>query len=345
MRSIVGVWGSYHYGNFGDDLMAEVFSRELTRRGFDVVVFSENDSMFECDSNRRIVRDLDFGLLSSGALVVGGGAMLSRESLVRYLFRAASRNVEKEFRALNTELDRNRVRCIPLSIGGEINESGGIFGSRKYFFSKNSYRKGTVRLRTDIGLVKNSFNRNYSYVPDVLFTTADFYSAGKKNSDGLKVGVNLHKNKAQEVVRLLEEIVGHDSIFSIETHSSFYGGDYEWSGSEFRQVKYEVLDEFIKEISSFDVIVSDKLHLGLVASCFGVPFIPYKAKGKTLSVHQECGAESVVSKDVMTFRNVLIQFLERNSGIFLRDRIKDLGLSIQAAATFELMEEWVGEVV
>lgn len=74
----IALWGSYNYGNFGDDLMADLISSRLTGLGHSVKVVSVNPDILSGASaaDISIVPTLD-ACRDVDIVVIGGGAMLS----------------------------------------------------------------------------------------------------------------------------------------------------------------------------------------------------------------------------------------------------------------------------
>lgn len=329
----VAIWGSYHYGNFGDDLMAEIYARMLSEAGHEPVIISQNPKIVD---TTQVAFDLDSaGLGNDDPVVIGGGAMLSTESRVAYLGRSASRAVEKEFRELLKFAGRSSRRVLPISVGGGGDAvASGIYGSRRRFFAGSWASEGTVRLRGDLEAARRTFGKSYEYFPDVLFTTPTYFSgpvadAGAKSR---RLGINLHTKRAEP---LLKELSRHTALEEYElvpvvTHSSVFNDQYEWGASAPDRLQYEELTDFLHGLSSLDALVSDKLHVGLVASTFGVPFVPYQPKAKTRSLHTELGLTALVQDSPEAAAEVVAKVLSDSGAESLADRWRSLDLSSEA---------------
>lgn len=296
-RREVGIWGSYHYGNFGDDLMAELFARQVRSWGHEPVVFSTNPHVVS-PGIARVLPDLA-DWRDGRVLVIGGGAMLSSDTWIEYLLRPATKAVEREFAALLAFCRRHSPAVIPISIGGGGTDDARVLGSRASFFEGPWARQGTVRLRGDLKLLNKRFGKTYEDHPDVLFGTARLLgrpNQRRRRSGGpLRVGINLHRKRAVDVIAALAHLGSDIETVPVTTHSSVFPTPYEWGHGGPRALDYQTLDPFLDGLASLDLIVSDKLHVGLVGATLGVPFLSYMAKAKTAALHRELGVGRAVA--------------------------------------------------
>lgn len=293
----IGVWGSYHYGNFGDDLMALIYAHRLATEGFEPVIFSANPALTAPFTYKTIDSITNWNS-DDATVVMGGGAMLSGESFLRFVARPVSRKVNHEFRELNAACSKHRLRVIPISIGGDGMANASIFGARHRFFKAGFANLGTVRLRGDRELLTRQYQKDYPYFPDVLFATKkvldSLFTVKRCKPDKFTIGLNVHTSKGVELAAALKKSFPGASVVNIGTHSSFYPGNYEYQEPNSRLIDYSTLPEFIADLAGLSVIVSDKLHVGLVGAVYGVPFVSYQAKSKTIGLHRELGLEEVV---------------------------------------------------
>ncbi|MDE0545392.1 polysaccharide pyruvyl transferase family protein [Microbacterium sp. C7(2022)] len=337
----IAIWGSYGHGNFGDDLMADIFARHLRRRGRVPVVISSNSGLGD---------EIDAEALPSlatwtrGPIVIGGGAMLSTTSVVRTLASPASRVVEKEFRDLNRCLKSGRSAVVPISIGSDGVERPRIWGSRRAFFAGPLPAYGTVRLRSDVELMQRVFGKRYRHYPDVLFATRRFYDIGAVREDGFVVGVSLNARHALPVVEAIQARFGKEvKVVPLITHSSHFESPYEWGVGTQAAVRYEGLQAFIRTLSSMSVVVTDKLHVGLVAAVCGVPFVSFGGRGKTVSQHRELGIEGALAPSPDAVVQILSSILDGNSRPTMADVVDREELDERALGHLDALDEWLSE--
>ena len=281
----VGVWGSYHYGNFGDDLMAELFAGQLREWGYQPVVFSRNPGVV-APSTARVMPSIN--AWQGRDVVMGGGAMLSSDTLAEYFLRPATRAVRREFDELVQWCRANDGKVIPISVGGDGTGEAQIRGSRRQLFAGPWATNGTVRLRADQVLMSRAFDKRYAYYPDVLFATARLMKIPRRMPSAparcFRVGINLHRKRAVVVVDALRARFGSAlDLVPITTHSSVFEHPYEWGSGEGHALAYETMVPFVQGLGGLDLLVSDKLHVGLVAATLGTPFLSYQGKAKTQS--------------------------------------------------------------
>lgn len=335
----VGIWGSYNHGNFGDDLMAEIFSMELRRLGMAPVVFSANPHVVSPGTATVSSSLSDW---DDSTVILGGGAMLAGESLAAYWLRSASRVVAREFSELTAWGQRTGGRVLPISIGGDGAESATLFGDRNSFFKSELAPRGTVRLKDDRTLLKAQYHKDYEYYPDVLFATRRVLGemSNSQPRSSPRVGVNLHEKRAEKAVESLRVVLGDTAeLVPIKTHSDFFHGNYEWSPDSLPSVGYTSLAGFVGDLAGLDVIVSDKLHVGLVASTYGVPFISYQSKPKTTSLHHEVGASGASTTTPDALAHLVRRILDGSGPYTLADAIPDRGLDERARGHLSYMEK------
>jgi hypothetical protein len=346
-RRAVGIWGSYDYGNFGDDLMATIFARQVSVWGYEPVVFSANAQVvepFRC----QLVKSIGHCDEALAGVVMGGGAMLSSESWLRYRLRPLSRRVDAEFRELLEACRRHNYRVIPVSIGGDGVASAGIYGARRQFFASEHAPAGSVRLRGDLDQLRLGFGKtDYAYFPDILFATRlvlPLPECEKANSQVPRIGVNVHAGKGPELLRALQDTLPEAQLLFVRTHSSYFSKQYEYEPQGANSMCYERASDFLQELRGLDLIISDKLHVGLVAAVYGVPFLSYRGKSKTVGLHRELGlVEALVTeaRDAAAKAKRIVE--KRTAPMTLAERIVEEGLDTQACGHLDLLRVRLNE--
>ncbi|TQK18634.1 hypothetical protein FBY40_1123 [Microbacterium sp. SLBN-154] len=311
--------------------MAEMFASFLSSDGHDVTVISRNPRVVENASAKIVDKLENWSAPDEPLIVMGGGAMLSRDTVLEFLARPASRAVDSEFKELTNFASRANARVLPISIGGSGTPDGsGIFHNRRRFFRGDAAPEGTVRLKGDSTLMSRVFGKSYSFFPDVLFSaSAHLPQVPKPTSTArARVGVNVHEKRATSLVDALNNgaLSAQFQFIPVVTHSSAFSGHYEWGHSEADRVQYQSVSSFLRELASFDAIVSDKLHVGLVAATFDVPFFSFQPKAKTRALHEELGLAQAVTEEPAGVVAQLASLAAGSAPQTLRDRIKSEGL-------------------
>ena len=303
----VAIWGSYEHGNYGDDLMAVIFANHLKNMGIRPVVYRLNNKVAEqysidtTDNIDDLFSDCAFAIL-------GGGGMLVTDSLLRRTFSKVSRSFEKDFKDLYQALKKYGTSFFPISIGGNgyLEESFKLASYRNKVFKSDCCKKGTLRLESDAHWGKR-LDIDFTCVPDVLLSTAkQFPDIEKKQSDKLVVGVNLVGDCCQPFVDKLEKFAKQQDKIEfvyINTHLDGYGHNYELtpsSGSNKLVRTFQHNQSFertLELLSSLDLLISSKLHLGLTALTFQTPFVSFCGKSKTESFLSDVSVAKTTFKE------------------------------------------------
>ncbi|MFQ4139765.1 polysaccharide pyruvyl transferase family protein [Nodosilinea sp. PGN35] len=287
------VWGSYNYGNYGDDIMALQFAQTLNSNGLQPWVYRLNRdvaSRFQIHSTDSI----DELLEQAEFCLIGGGAMLE----------SGPSEMDLDFEDLTRASARYHCPVFPVSVGGD---GQGILSrlspQKKAFWTSDYCQNPTVRLTSDVALAQ-LLDKQATYYPDVLWTVKDAWGIEpKQNADGkMHVGINIPNSAAARLmVQQLSTIaaVRRDIVFHfIRTYLPTSPVNLELmpkSQSPFiRQHVYTDPKETLEFLSSLNLVISHKLHLGLTALALGVPFLSLGGKGKTKTFLREIGADFAI---------------------------------------------------
>lgn len=290
------IWGCYWQGNFGDDLMAVLMARDLQNMGHDVLVF-RLPSNIASKYSLKSVNDVETGVAWADVVLLGGGAVL-KAALPgwRKIFSASSREIEREIEKLAIELIKKKKALYCCSIGSDgVSSLMQLSPARKKLICETDFRGGSLRLEKDVSMFDVLDNSEVFYSPDILLSSyLKFPVNGYENreSNRVKIGVNVSKRDGlfvRRLVRKLEKFSNMEISFLL-THSKSSGivSEYASDNVKFqgRPVPVLINDdpvEFLNRLKEFDIVISVKLHLGLVAMMGGATFFSYKGKEKTKS--------------------------------------------------------------
>lgn len=287
------IWGSYNYGNYGDDIMALQFAQTLKANGIQPWVYRLNHdvaSRFQTQSTDSI----DELLEQAEFCLIGGGAMLESGPSV----------MDQDFEDLRRASTKYRCPVYPVSVGGD---GQGILSQlsrqKEAFWTSDYCQNPTVRLTNDVALAQ-LLNKQATYYPDVLWTVKDAWGiVPKQSADGkIHIGINIPNSAAARLmVHQLNAVatVQRDIVFHfIRTYLPTSPIDLELlpkSRSPFiQQHVYTDPKETLEFLSTLNLVISHKLHLGLTALALGVPFLSLGGKGKTKSFLREIGADFAI---------------------------------------------------
>lgn len=287
------IWGSYNYGNYGDDIMAIQFAKTLQDKGIEPWVYRLNKEVAD-RFNIQTTHSLNELFDQAEFCLIGGGAMLES---------GASEN-DKDFKALHTCSIQHRCPVFPVSIGGD---GQGVLSQlppeKLQFWTSDICQSPTVRLTSDIAFLQ-LLGKKSVYYPDVLWTVQKFWNIKPKASASgkLHIGLNMPKSLAAKLfVRQLNAIaaIRRDIVFHfIRTYLPASPVSLELM-PEIRSpfIQHHVYTdpkETLEFLSTLDLLVSHKLHLGLTALALDVPFLSLGGKGKTKSFLKELGADFAI---------------------------------------------------
>lgn len=278
----VAIWGSYAYGNYGDELMALLFALYLKRLGAHPIVFCLNESLAQ-SYGVGTTESADELIRGSAFCVFGGGSLLSanKEGPDWY-----SQQKEREYEHFRVALEKHKCPLYLLSIGGDgaFDTGVDIAPYRQRLLETGLCKFATVRQEDDVRTLQEKYSIEARYYPDVLLSIADFWDVGEDRDDNgrVNVGLNLPRSYRRSIaaLHLLKDFKRDTAFHFIRTVRSQPGTERLNSEltprkltSNFREHGYEDPAPTLKFLSTLDVIVTSKLHIGLTALALGTPYI------------------------------------------------------------------------
>ncbi len=284
MSSSIVVWGSYQWGNFGDDLMAVMTALYLKEHGFNPIVYRLNNVLAAKYKINTTV-NLKKAIRCSVAIVIGGGNFLGSVSLI-----------DDDWIELEHCLSCYKVPLHVLSIGGDGHiGSPHLCPSAYRILSSEKVLSGTVRLKTDIDLFKqiNVSISDLRFYHDMVLTTPMFFNVQESSKKNDYCVLNLPQSVGVKVVdkmTALSDLGIGPAVHFASTHlealknESIVNIRYEFqSKNDSHNIKYSDIESFLKALLSGSFVGSSKLHLGVTAMSYGLPFISIGGAGKTIA--------------------------------------------------------------
>ncbi|MGR9048635.1 polysaccharide pyruvyl transferase family protein [Halobacillus faecis] len=282
----VGIFGSYFYGNFGDDLMALMFAEVVKECGGEPLVYKLDNNLSE-QYNIKTVNSIEKLVKESNFCIIGGGGFLVNHKNVSSV--QSDRN--KRLHELVKNLEKYNCSIYPLSIGGSgtSRDVEVLEGMKKLLLSERT-KLVTVRNQEDLKVVKR-YNNNVKLFNDVVWQLPLFFNVKKSNQkEKIKVGININKGKKTKAIdymvnRLLNSKKNSYEIYYMDTHLPEYDMKHEYmpnlNEKNIKLFHYTNPDEITQFISELDILVTQKLHVGVAALSYGVPFISLNGADKT----------------------------------------------------------------
>lgn len=320
------VWGAYQQGNFGDDMMAWIFSRSFGRSGHETKVFGLSQCEAE-DLSIATVRDIDQAVAWADAVVIGGGAVFDRwwrrRDFVQLLRSAQVRNMELQYHRLGRALKRHGKPLHMASVG-----SNGI----SHLAQMSPFRYGLMRaakdgvillrLKSDLRFFLNH-RGVVAQFPDILFATPTLLGdASPKNRCGdepKRVLLNLYRGYAQMVPLIVERVRAKwpDAIISsTQSHLPEIALDYEWTpapGAGVTEVPYSGVRSMLSLLAETDIVISSKLHIGIVGMSLGANFISLGGSDKVRVALGELGIDDTAYLSPGDFTEIAIDLALENN--------------------------------
>lgn len=288
------IYGSYSYGNYGDDVMAIQFAIHLQKLDYEVSVYRLDEKLAE-QYDIKSVQTFDELFKDASFCIIGGGG---------FLVDNLTDSVDREFAQLLEKSVQYDCPVFPISIGGEGKGADAkLSKGRRLFFGNSICQSATVRLAGDVDLFEKLGNKA-RYYPDVLLSVAKFWEIDRaeRKDNYLKVGINLPKSTSMKLFLAelkLISIIRKDIIFYfIPTYLPDSSVDWEFlPKKESASIKiHHYIDpqSTLNFLASLDLVISYKLHLGLTALALGTPFYSVGGPGKVGAFLKEIGAEFAV---------------------------------------------------
>ncbi len=301
MKNAIYLWGFYNCGNFGDDLMFLIYANHYKNKGFKILTNCENKSLLgseatmlaECVPIEKVQHALDF-------IIIGGGCLFKKVEKLRLFRSRQARMFEREIKSLRVTAESKGYAIHILSVGSDDNKLDELSKSRLALLNSPQVKSIKFRLKRDVKRLNINRSAQVSWEPDVLldrsmlpFRIADHTA---ERSLPPKIGINLHSIKHRKAAQQIKQFCIDNKL------------NYKFLKSVqscYRQ--YEYIDETpfltispsessLRELAEFDVIISNKLHIGIAGISLGVPFISYTPQGKTAAQMQELGIETYCFK-------------------------------------------------
>lgn len=301
----IALWGAYAQGNFGDDLMAHSFARGLSQSGCDVRVLDisnhERHGLRASDQAGETLRHAD-------ELVIGGGAFfekwLSAKGIALSLLDKSRRRYELRMLSMAQHIRKNKIPLRLASVGSDgASRVAQLCPTRQILLNSCTDLEISVRLESDVSLVK-SLTQSAMYFPDVLFAAPkifDLNSVNKSHDKPSNILINSNNKYIEKVKLIVKEIMiqwPSANVFIMQSHhNSTDAPGYELNAADLPEAKfieYENSQHMLSIISNMDLIVSSKLHVGLVGLALGSSFISLHGRDKVrqqldqLGMFKEC---------------------------------------------------------
>ena len=317
----VAIWGSYNYGNYGDDVMAIMFALKLKELNCVPVVYRMNKDLAKAYDIQSI-DNLDELLNNASFAFIGGGSWLEKRSF--------GKSYEKDFEEFRIAIEKHQCFCYALSIGGDLSvDPFAMETNRLHLFQSPMFLSASVRLKIDLEVLK-TLGKSGEYHPDIVLSVPSVFTHVKEEYHRKKVGLNINQNHvylAKLINIIIARIYPGITFYYIQSHLPDFNNGYEYKiekeGSNIKNFSYTSIESFTKFISELDLMISFKLHPGVTALSYGVPFFLLGGFEKTVAFFRSINA----GQAIMTFKKIIL--------VLLANRVK----TVKKDFNFKLIEE------
>lgn len=320
------LWGSYNYGNFGDDLMAVAFARHLKAVGAAPRVFGFPEKLGVVHGF-EVMQDVDSLISQSDLCIVGGGAWLASD--VSRAPRATTKR-QQEFLDFAKAIETHRCPTYLISIGSDGDQSSphSISSARRRLFESGLCRYATVRLPND-GTILDHFGIPSRYFPDVLLDAGQLFSITRWSRDDgrFHVGLNLPRQTRllgaiyTALAALRRKVCIHfiDTVQSEQRRTNL--------SSDFMPSlplglgechAYEDPIKTLQFVAGLDLVITHKLHLGVTALSFDIPYLCVGGLGKCKAFLESVGAPTAYRRKPSGRREAIREACRLSSTAFAR---------------------------
>lgn len=283
----VGVFGAYHYGNYGDDLMGVIFASEIAALGYGVSVYGLQDNLVDSQSY-SVTNDLQQFLDNNDIFVIGGGGM--------FLSGVAESSSSVFERNLISLLDHCRdagKKLACFSVGGDaVDGAFQISEGRERLLSEAAFI--SFRNINDQTYIAQR-NKPSEIADDIVWLVSDLFGVAPSNEGSRNIGIDIALGDRYSRInqRLKAEVMAVYASASLRQfklrHSSFLGPQKNKS-----VVSYNSISGCLNELGSQKLVVASRLHFGMSAWSIGVPALLINPLPKAHIAWSEAGLSEYI---------------------------------------------------
>lgn len=301
MKTVL-IWGFYHQGNLGDDLMGMMIYEMLEELGAKPFIFSSN-KRFQAMGYRAVD---DFTHVSPDIIMIGGGAFFKSPD-------ASQPAIEENLKDLETFIRLKGIPVHGVSIGSDgVSTIEALSPPRKAIVLHENFKSVVLRLSADekLGLA------DARHLFDIVFLCA-FCSARYSRLTPIEPGenapttlINISRRSSLHLPRILwRERKNPVAFFRAHTGEGLIRGEIAlpW----YKIISDDRIRAQLGFLQAADRIISAKLHPGVISLSFGNKFEPLNPRPKTTLFLNEMEAnppdQAILFAGYMSHLKALIQ--------------------------------------
>jgi polysaccharide pyruvyl transferase WcaK-like protein len=323
----IGLFGYYKYGNFGDDLMAALFGRELRSLGIPFKVFGLSTPILK-ENDFAGVSTIEDLLSGTDIIIYGGGGAFLQSKIKQ---RATH---EQDVGKLCSLCKKQGIPIYMLSVGGSGALSPQPTPSQEILLQQARYI--TFRNPEDVALI-SSPNTRYSIGSDIVWRTPLYLSEcsiNKKKKSMINIGIDVTLLARLESMAFILALVFLIPLSFKKYRFVFYDQFLRSSRENlprrllkgvlpvfYKQHQYTTLTSFVASINEADVIITNRLHMGMVAMAYGIPVLQVLPQHKAFVLFKRLRLESFVFTSLRSLPRFLSTFFGRGISEFTSNKL------------------------
>lgn len=335
----IGLFGFYDQENFGDELMAVIFSKGLSDLGYRTLLLTRKSERFagfgiECESEtKKFVTSVDVCVLGGGGIFIprasASGTFSGYHDRIRELLECSA---------------ASRTSIFALSAGGYGLRLEQIEPEIRRNFLR-SCRGVTFRLRQDFEALGGMVPAAAVY-PDVVWAVPKIFNPVKKVSDKKRIGINAELTGIDR--EIFKGLIGGcclrkdlEFVFiSVETPKSPPPLSGLLPGDKVKYRSIAGVRDGLELISGLDLFVTNRLHAGLVALSLQIPTVAFRPEAKVVLEYRNRGlSDCVLSQHVFCrLLGLLCSSARRRHLLDFQRSLDRQGLADGALKHFEFLD-------
>jgi hypothetical protein len=312
MAITIGIYGAYSQGNFGDDLMALICANEVLKAGQSPLVYGLSEKACSLQGC-QVTHDLNEFLAKSNKFIYGGGGLLTVKRVTSD-FQMAMRSEIKKIIKHASEYSKE-IGVFSIGSNGDLS----VLPVDYAMGIASAASVATVRLNVDQSWPFMPISTE-SY-PDIVLSIKSCLSTSfvqpLYKSPRIRVAINISKRLGYlsiPILLILSYARNFDVIY-VAAHSRErgFGSDFQLPVlitklfKRLENIRIENSLLALSEISSWDVIISSKLHVGVAAMALGATFFPNSNNAKVYSFFCDIGVTSTCWQGALGFFTALFR--------------------------------------
>ena len=338
--AIIGLYGYYSQGNYGDDLMAVMTAVYLRQNGYECLVYGlrQKDKL---DFNIDTTCDLDEFVAKSDAIVLAGGGLYITHN-------SPWPPVVDAYKQLGVLLEKCKPLNRPLfglSLGGSGTAKFPEWQNSAITFT-NQAKWVSVRNKEDL-LIANRYQRSFAHFPDIVWCCSTFFPKNVSPMPSIRIGVYSAYaiNRFDEILlnmflralsrlRRIELIIINDiKVFKRLSRSMR-------SKQAISCYHMCSLHDDTSLISSLDYVITSRLHVGISCMSYGGGMIALLPERKAVLALSDISLSGNIVSSRLHICFLLLRIAFAKDADYILGRFKQISSDIRTKRSTDAMRHF-----